>query len=255
MREEEKDLGIEISRGNVDGWNDDHKFGTNPTTTTTLAPITTTGTYQTPTTAQTLEVLSDDANDTNGGSGAWSVTVVGIGDDYYEQEETVTLDGTTPVALTKTWRRIYRMYVEESGSYGSVTSPSHAGNITLRGSGGGSDWAEISTNGGFGLGQSQIAVYTVPKGKELYILSILYSVDSNKPIDLYFFCRDNIDQTTTPYAPIRVKNFWGGISGSGEFTHYTREFYDEMTDVGFMAKTASGTAAVSAEFEFYLVDK
>lgn len=77
--------------------------------------------------------ISDSVNDTNtGGAGhAEKVTIIGIDENSALTQETVELDGTTEVATTTLWRRIFHAYVSEHGSGGDDA----AGNITITNTG------------------------------------------------------------------------------------------------------------------------
>ena len=52
-----------LSRGKIDGSSIIHKFGATVDAATSFIPVTTSGTWQTPTTAQALEIVSDSIND------------------------------------------------------------------------------------------------------------------------------------------------------------------------------------------------
>lgn len=249
-----KDWLIEVAKGNVPGYSTVHKFGSYSAVPSTIVPITTSATYQTPTSAQSIEAVStDNTNDVAGGNGARQITIVGLDATGAEQTVTVNLNGTTAVAVSGTWIRVYRAWVSESGTYATSASPSHASTITIRNSGGGITWAIISNVGGFGLGQTQIGAYTVPLGHTAYILSITYSIESSKASSLYFFKRGNILDVTAPYDAMRVQNVYNGVVGNGEFIHRTNEGYEALTDIGFMgAYGGGGTANIAVEFELLL---
>ena len=124
---------LEVNKGNVPRHELIHKFGANDAVGTTYEPITGSGLYQTPTGLVSLEVVSSSANDAAAGTGARTVTIYGINDtngSWTEDTETVTMNGTTAVALTKQWRRVYRVRVTTSGTYGSATASSHNSTIT-----------------------------------------------------------------------------------------------------------------------------
>lgn len=254
-REESQQFYIEVERGNVDGYSNLHKFGSNGLIGTAIVPVCTSGFYRTPTTAVSLEIVSDDANDTSAGTGAREVTIQGLDADGNEQTQTVETNGTSAVTINGTWLRVFRMWVSASGSYANQTTPSQLGTITIQESGGGDVWSTIEDLTGFGLGQSQIGVYTIPKGKRGYLLSVNYSVDTNKTVNIYQFKRGGILTTSAPFDTMRLQSVYEGITGNGQFTHITPESYDELTDIGFMAKTGTGTASVSVEFEMLLIDK
>ncbi len=85
------------------------------------------GTFAVMTTADTLDVVSSDADDVDTtGTGARQILIVGIGSDGLSQQEVVALNGTTPVTTSNTWLGVNRAYVISSGS-----SNSNEGAITI----------------------------------------------------------------------------------------------------------------------------
>ena len=75
-------------------------------------------------------------------------------------------------------------------------------------------------------------------------------------MSVYLFVRDNIDDVTAPYTGVmQVKELERGVEGT-----VTIEAkgpvgpYVGPCDIGFMARTASGTADVEIDFELLLVD-
>ena len=245
---------IEISAGNVTGYSKVNKFGSNSAVGTSLSPVCGSGFYRTPNAVVSLEVLSDDIDDTIAGAGARTITIQGLDATGAFQQQTTDLDGTTAAAVTGTWLRVFRMWVASTGTYSNQSVSGQQGTITLRVSGGGDTWAVIGVDD-LGLGQSQIGVYSVPLGKVAYLRSFQYSVDTNKTVNLYFFKRESITDTVAPFQAMRLHSVYEGITGDGSFKFDTATRYDELTDIGFMAKTSTGTASVSVEFELILVDK
>jgi hypothetical protein len=244
-----EDYLFNVGRGDVEGAYIMHKFGANDDVGASLVPVTIGGNYRTPQTAQTLEILSDDVDDSVTGTGARKVLVIGLNGSGDEIREEVEMDGTTPVTLTNDFLRVYRLYVTETGSYATQTTPSQQGVITLRGVGGGDDWAELNVVSGFGVAQSEIGVYTVPKGYHCYLLEKVMSVNSNKYADIYFFKRENITQTTPPYDAMRLVEKHIGLTGVAEIISRSRiNMFPELTDIGFMSISHTG-AEVSVEFE------
>lgn len=251
-----KEFLLEVSRGKVPGYEVVHKFGRNSDVGTSLEPITSSGVFRTPTTTATVEAISDDANDTATGTGAQVITIEYLDANFAEQTGTILMNGTTASTNTLSVIRINRAYVSRSGTYATQSSSSQKGTITVRESGGGQTWANLSEVGttGFALGQSLIGAYTVPAGKTAYILSMNMSVDSNKAGDLYLFKRDNVDDITEPYTgALRIQGIYVGLNSLEEVVHFTNEAYSEKTDIGFMG-VASVSADMSAEFELLLID-
>ena len=253
----DKDFLIEVDKGTVPGHSLVQKFGFNDSIGSTLGPITTTGDYPTPTTAQSLEILSSDADDNASGLGGRSVTIEGLGADWTEQSETVSLNGTTPVALSNTFTRVYRMQLATSGVYSEVGALTHQGTITLRISGGGDTWAEIAldTVTGAPMGQSEIGVYTIPAGKTGYLIYKHTTVESSKTPSIYWFRRSGIDVVTAPFTARRLFERHVGVSESIEYNPSAPIIkLPEKTDIGAMGYQGTGSASVSVEFQILLVD-
>lgn len=252
------DFYLEVRKGNVPKHSIVQKFGAISGVTTTLTPVTTSGAYPTPTSPVSLEIVSDSANDTSGGSGAIQVTIEGISNTngvWTEEVQTVTMNGTTAVAVPNQMLRVYRMYVSASGSYATATTPSHNSVITLRVSGGGATWQILNSAGSFGLAQSEIACYTIPKGYTGYFLSKNVSVEDAKTANVFLFTRDNADDVTTPFSPMRVKELERNLSNeTARKPHAPLLKINGVADVGFMAQSTSTTTSLSIEFEILLVE-
>lgn len=251
----QKDFFLEVSGGNVPGYSIVKKFGAIDNVTASLTPVATAGVYRTPSTATALEILSSSTDDDISGTGATTVTVEGLGSDWLLQSETISMDGTTAVALANSYTRVFRMYLGDSGSYASASSSSHAGTLTLRESGGGDTWANIVVDAGFGLGQSLIGAYTVPKGKTGYLFNQNIGIESGKVVSAYFFSRLGADVVSAPYSPMRIKALHRGagtlISAQPQFP---MNGFTGPCDIGFMAKTAASTSDVDVTFELLLID-
>lgn len=249
---------IEVAKGNISGHSFVHKFGRNDSVGTTMVPVCEGGIYQTPQIGSTvtLAAISTSANDTAAGSGAREITLEYLDSTGAVQTGTIAMNGTTETTATiaGVWR-LYRFYVSASGSYASSSTPSQVGTITIRVAGAGATWGVLGlADTGFGSGQSLVASYTVPLGKTAYLLTSETSVDTGKSVDVMFFARRNATETAAPYSAMRLQNLYSGVTDSISFEHKTAEAYPALTDIGFMAKTSTGTADVSCEFELLLVD-
>lgn len=245
----------QVAIGNVAGWSMVHKFGSRDNMTTSLVPVATAGVYPTPTAATSLELVSDSADDASGGTGARTVTVIGLDSNWVEQTETVTMNGLSAAALSSQFTRVYRLFVATSGAYASSTGGSHAGTITLRESGGGSTWAEIGFVGGFPIGQSQIAAYTVPSGKRAWVIGCHVTVETSKSAQYVFFQRPNADTVSAPYEPMRaIEVSRGVVSSDGREYMPPLGPYVGPCDIGFMAAATATTADITIDFELILED-
>jgi len=149
------------------------------------------------TSAETWEILSTDANDTLLGTGARTVAVFSLDDDFLEQTTFGALDGTTPVTLGNTHRRSRDMVV---GTAGSDPSNTNIGDIIVRVSGGGTERMRIPA----GVGDCKSLIFTVPANKTVF------------PQNLVMFCRKNRDARIRP----RITPFGGASIDSGLISTY-----------------------------------
>lgn len=245
----------EVARGNVDGAYIVDKFGSNDNVGTTFEPVASSGLYQMTTTLTSLEVLSNNANDTALGTGAREVTIEGIGTDWQVVREVVTLNGTTPVATVNQYYRVYKCYVCASGSYASVAAPSsHAGTIDVRTVGAGAVWGEINVFNSFSLSSSEIGMFTVPKGHTGYILDEHIHIESGKKCHTVLFKREGADIVVAPFSAMIAMDLERFLEK--KFTFTKRGFGEALVgpcDVGFMAAADTGTTSISVEFQILIV--
>lgn len=246
---------VEVLKGNIPGHSMVHKFGAGQVPNGTFEAITHSGAYQVPTTATALEFVSTSAQDGVGGTGAREVTLVGLDADWLEVTQTLTTNGTTAVPLTTNLTRLYRWYVSSTGTYATSTTASQAGDLIIRGLGGGTVWDTILLSP-LGESQSTIGVYTIPKGKTGYLLSKSMLVDSNKDADLYLFQRPNADDVASPYSGAR-RIIEKDLAISGPYMQKPMSPKGPFVgpcDIGFIGKGNAAVADVSVEFELLLVD-
>tara|TARA_R110000868_G_scaffold317557_1_gene578394 strand:- start:583 stop:1365 length:783 start_codon:yes stop_codon:yes gene_type:complete len=246
------DWGLSVAEGKISRYSVVNKFGHSDTIGTSFAPVAEGNVYQTPRTVQSLEILSSSTSDTSTGPGAKTMRVIGLGSDWRQQSEDVIMNGTTAVPLTKTWFRVYRLYMLTSGTYATAAAGTHVGAITLRGAGAGATWAVITATD-FPKGQSTIAAYTVPLGYTAYMINQEVHVASTKAVDFLMFQRPDANQVDTPYSAMRVVNEHNSVSEqAGTMYKLPRGPFVGPCDIGMMAKVASGTGSASVEFELAL---
>jgi hypothetical protein len=231
------------------------KFGMNSAVGTFVVPITTGGTYQTPTTAVAVRIKSGgNANDTAAGTGAREVTVYGLDENFALAEEAIATAGASASSYTTTtFSRIFRVKVTKSGTYASASAGSHSGDIVVEDSSS-NVFATINSTG-FPRGQSQIGSYAIPSGKTGYVFNINFHVGQSGAANVLFFTRESIGTTSAPYGVMRLNDEWPDVTGHVILPESTIYKCPAESDVGFMAqKTVSGTVAVSVSFDILLVD-
>lgn len=221
--------------------------------TTNYTPVTSSGTYPTPTVADSLEVVSDNIEDSPLGTGATHISIQGLGPDWLLKEQVFELNGTTPVPIGL-WTRIYRTRITASNTYASTALASHDSTITTREVGTGIVWAAIDTEGGLGVGTSMIACFSVPLGYRAHIINEQIFTETAKPVDILLVSRDRINDIVAPYSIMK----WDQIHYSLNSQHNSapRGIGPVMVgpfDLGYMAKSATNTATCAILFEILLL--
>ena len=238
---------LAISRGHTLGYRTLYKFGYNPDVNGDEETVWTQGgNYPWLDSAVTMFVSSTSVNDTSGGSGANTILIQGLDENYVEIEETITLNGQTQVTTQLSYLRVYRAFVTLAGSSGT------SGGIIYIGSSGatggvpnGTVYANLSIGN-----QTQIAAYTVPAGHTLYLdeINITAALNlANKRVNASFHTRDlgsNVFRT----------RFINVLQSSQlkQLFKYPQEFA-EKTDVEIRVSTNTTNNPIAASFQGVLI--
>ena len=242
--------------GSIDGLEVNHVVGHSITIGTTYAPICRGNVYQTPTTAQTLEIVSDDATDNAAGVGAREVTLIGLDSSWNIVQTTVIPAGLTPVTIDTDFIRFFKGYVSSSGTYATATAGSHAGTLTIRDAATSTViWAVIDASE-VALGETEIGAYTVPAGKKALVKYWSANVDSKKSADILFSQRPNANDITSPYSgTMKVIDQAHGVVGEiTRVLHAPMGVFDQYTDIGFLGR-ADSVSGIAINFEIQVSDR
>ena len=143
----------EVALGRRQGHTTWNKFGYNNDIDIGTETIWYTGGTFTPiVTARTLSVVSTDATDDDGNTGANSLIIYGVDANWKEQTVVVTMNGLTPVVTTETWMGVNRIAIYVSG-----TGQTNAGVITATATTEGTIQGEVPA----GEGTTQQAIFFV----------------------------------------------------------------------------------------------
>ena len=232
---------LQVAQGTIEGYSNVSKFGYNPSIgSLAFETIWETGDdYPWQSTAVTVDVVSDNANDDVAGTGARTLKIQGLDGSYNLAEETVDMDGTTTVTTTQTFLRVFRMSVETAG-----TSGNNIGNITVTYTGG-SDVAATVTAGN---GQTLMAIYTIPAGYTGYLLSMNISSGKDQEMDFKFIQRDN----SVTNGAFQTKQFLNVRGGQTTVIFNAINVIPQKSDI-YVSGKASSTSSSSASFDLLLV--
>lgn len=167
---------LQVARGQISNHKSLFKFGNNPDINGSLETIWSHGgLYVYPTSAIQMKVSSTSTNDTSNGTGARTIVVSGLNENYDEVSETVTLNGQNAVLTANTFIRVFRSYVVLAGSGNTAEGTIYIGTGTVTDGVPATVYAEIV----IGENQTLMALWTVPSGYTLYINRGLFSAASN----------------------------------------------------------------------------
>ena len=232
---------LAVQQGKVPGYSMVNKFGYNSSIGSGAFETIweTGGQYPYQSTAVTVDVVSDDANDDVAGTGARTLRIQGLDGSYNLAEETVDMDGTTTVTTTQTFLRVFRMSVETAGTFGN-----NVGNISVTYTGGSDVAATISP----GDGQTLMCLYTIPAGYTGYLLSLNVSSGKDQEMDFKFIQRNN----NIANSAFQTKQFLNVRGGQTTVIFNAINVIPEKADI-YVSAIASSTSSASASFDLLLV--
>lgn len=227
---------LNVSAGIMTEMSNVHKFGSVVTTSADYDTVWSEGgAYEFPETAGTLTVVSASTEDNPTGTGTSSIVVQGLDANYDEIEERIILNGTTGVAGTTNFLRTHRAYAKDGNT--------NVGNITI--SIGGTVTCAIAPE----MGQSQVAFYTVPRGKGGYLKKLTATQNKNQDNSVRLFQRQN-GGANGPFRIVSEINLYG----SNMIIPFSFPIYlPEQTDLEVRTYTGAN-CTVSATFDMLIVD-
>lgn len=196
------------------------------------------------TSAELIDIVSDDDEDTNaGGDGARKLFITGLDDDWAEQSEIVNLAGQTPVQTTLEYLRLDLAFVIDAGNVDAVGG-GNAGTITFKSHDTDKVQSEMQPNHVGTLN----CIFSVPAGKTAYITVVGMGVGQGK--EAIFRAKMRTSQGG-PFSLVWKKvmyqnSFWPVFPGPVAVP--------EKTDVLVTAQGTIATVDVDANLSFYLVD-
>ena len=213
------DFYLAVAKGDFTGYSNVSKFGRNPSVKSADYETLWDGSnlYPWPTAAETLNVVSTDADDSSSGTGARTVEIEGLDSNWDVLTETVSMNGTTNVTTTNSFLRVYRVRVVTAGSTGV-----NEGTITCTNTTSSNVIAQISVDNS-GFGQSLMALYTVPAGKTAYLINFDFSSAKDNEHTFRLLSRDN----TVTDAAWNTKEFASASGGFNDFKKFAIQKYTE----------------------------
>jgi hypothetical protein len=234
---------LQVARGQINGHKTLFKFGINGDVGTSVETVWAQGgTYVYPSAATVMKISSSSADDAAAGTGARTILIAGLGANYNEISETVTLNGQTEVNTVNSYLRISRMFVVTAGSGATAVGTIYAGTGTVTSGVPATVYGMIA----IGANQTQMAFWTVPAGYTLYLMGTFYS-SGNSTANAF----TNFQLIQRPFGGVFRQQSSTRTAGSGNFVLdlHTPLAFPEKTDIEIRAVASAGASNVSAEFE------
>jgi len=176
------------------------------------------------------------ADDSITGTGARQIYVYGLDSNYDEQEEIVSLNGLTPVSLTKSFLRVNRMIVISAGSLGKASGQILLKNSTVT-------YAKILN----GNNQTLMCVYTVPRGKTAFITSASSTSSQGKSVKGSFYVR--------PFGMVfQLKYRWYMYQNFVDLDLRIPYLVPEKSDVEIRALSSASGTSVTGSWQMEIID-
>ena len=192
--------------------------------------------------ARSVQIVSDSINDTNQGTGAWVVRLIGLDDSHEVQLEDITLRGTTPVISQGDYTHVYAAVILRS-----ATRIGLDGVLTL------TDRRDSNILGYVTSDSNRMenGLFTVPAHTNAYLFDVHFDVDSIQTIQI------GVRYTT----PVEDDETWVSLYDDQTSTgSYGEEFsipffLPPLTDFELTAYRSGGVgAAIQAAATILLID-
>lgn len=227
---------IFIASGRMNKTSSEHKFGavpsmSNSTTGTVWDVADAVYPWSAFDTAGAITVATVNASDNNK-----DVRIIGLDANWDIQDQTVTVSSSGPVTVGGTWKRVFRAFMT-NGSVNNVA------NINIQKDG--TTVARITA----GVGQTLMAIYTVPRGYTAYLTKGVATAESGADGSGFMYVRYK-DQ-----ASYRVGHTFE-VSGNGQYNYqFTVPIrIPEQSDIDVRITTRTNNGRYTAAFDMILIE-
>ncbi len=238
-----RNFGVDVALGKYPNISFIRKFGKASVGTSFVTILEPATLYPYVSSATTMTISSDNANDTVAGTGGRTVEFFGHDADFNVVSDIVDMDGQTPVTLTPDLLRIWRARVRTAGSTETNEGVIYIGDGTVTAG----VPANIRAQIGPDIAQTQMCLWTIPAGKTGLLVSKLFSVGRAKDMEVRIVTRKQNEV-------FLVREEVDLFESTFQVQHTLPIVLEEKSDVEMRMKTSTGSADVHGEFEIYIMD-
>jgi len=190
-----------------------------------------------------------DSNDDINGSGARTIEVFGLDENFNMINETIETNGSSASLSTSSdFIRLFTARVVNSGTYSSGLDGSNVDDITIE--------TETGTELGVILeerGITQSSMRTIPAGYTGFLVSLSARVDGDKTGTISIWGRGKADITSAPFGASILLGRIANIVGRKEKALKTFPPIQEKTDIWATAVKTEGGGNTSAGVDYQLI--
>lgn len=249
VRRAVNDFVLDTNRGLQTGLSYEHVVGRCPDVNTTFREVRENcmTAYNWMTTAEVITVVSTDAADGVGGTGARIIRLVGLDANWDKITEDFIMNGTTGVVGASTFIRILRAFVISSGTYQSPAGV-NTGDISFTSATQGEQALMAE-----GKGKTTSSRWSIPNGFDGYLTRVAVQSPDTRDIDFRLYIRNNGNVTTAPFGGARIVSSYDEITGRYEENLLSYRKLTAYSDVWAEAKTSQGTSIANVTFDIIQV--
>lgn len=190
--------------------------------------------------AETMNIASTSGDDDGNpeGTGAHTLTIFGLDDDWLPIQETITLNGMSNVLTSNSYLRVFRMVVNSAGATGS-----NVGTITATASTAASVHAQINPTDN----QTLKINFSIPANRYGVITHAEIGCAKSDDCEIRFKVR--------PFGEVfQTKRLLNFFQQTVSFSNIIPILLPPKTDITITALSAAGGVKVSANLDYYLID-
>lgn len=232
---------LSIAMGVYPAMGQQYKFGFNAAVGTTEETVWSQGgLYSYLSSESTVTLSSDSAGDSTASTGAHSVQIYGLDGNYDEVDETLNLNGQSPVTASNSYLRVNRMIVRSAGAGEDNDGSVYIGTGSVTSGVPSSVVASIAP----GDNQTLMCLWTVPRGKTAYLNRVTASTfgNANATMTVRLVARPEGEVFQTKDKIVITRALI-------ELNHHTPISFSEKTDLEIRGVSSSGDIDLSAALD------
>lgn len=239
-----RNSGVCVTLGELDNVYSEFKFGfadALPTTEKTVWDID--AVYAYPSSAIQMKVSSSSGLDTSAGTGARTVRVFGLDQNWELADEVVIMTGQAEKLTDTTFIRVFRAHVVTAGTGESNAGDIYVGTGTVSTGVPATKYAKML----IGNNQTLMSVYTIPANTTGVLLNFFVSTVKNENVTFRLITREE-------GSVFRTRDKFTLYQQNVSSPRYYGVAIPPKTDIEIRGVASTSTSAVSASFEILLVE-